>query len=266
MGNYALELGKLLDHGNPPDYVRWNRRRIISCVDFLSSSLPLQGMHTLDIGHDVHVGSLLKHAGCDLRGNVAPQELHGHESARDRASYTDPEGKVYQWDLDAFDFEGKFPYPDATFNLVTAMEVIEHVAGSPRAFVKEIKRVLKPGGAVFIATPNAASWAKMLRQLGHAPAYDSKPYSQDFGPRHVMCHVYEYTPWELKELLRSEGFEVVRFATWDPYDTDPVGARPKALKFMFAGALGLLGYLRYAALLFKDRGHQIGLVARLKPH
>jgi SAM-dependent methyltransferase len=259
------ELGLLLDHGDPPDYVRWNRKRIISCVNFLRAGLPLHGMHTLDLGHDVHVGSLLAHSGCDLRGNVAPLELSGPEHSRDMASYTDLVGNSHHWRLDAFDFEGRFPYPDATFDLVTTMEVIEHVSTSPREFIKEIKRVLKPGGSVFIATPNAASWAKILRQLGHAPSYDSKPYSQDFGPRHVMCHVYEYTPWELKELLRSEGFEIAKFATWDAYDSDPSGARPQALKLLFFGALALLGYFRFAALLFKDRGHQIGMIATLKP-
>lgn len=257
-------LGVLLDHGNPPDYVQWNRKRIISCVDFLRNGLALRGLRTLDLGHDVHVGGLLAHSGCELRGNVAPVELHGPELVRDSASFIDPAGNAHHWELDAFDFEGSFPYEDGTFDLVTTMEVIEHVSTSPRAFVREIKRVLKPGGSVFIATPNAASWAKILRQLGHGPTYDAKPYSQTFGPRHVMCHVYEYTPWELKELLRSEGFEITKFSTWDAYDSDPAGMRPKVLKLLFSAALSLLGYFRYAALLFKDRGHQIGLIAKLK--
>jgi hypothetical protein len=40
--------------------------------------------------------------------------------------------------------------------------------------------------------------------------------------------------------------------------------RPQALKLLFSGALALLGYFRFAALQFKDRGHQIGLIATLK--
>lgn len=261
----AKELGVLLDHTNPPNYIKWNRDRIISCVDFLRLNVSLLGKRTLDLGHDVHVGSLLANLGCQLRGNVAPVELGGPEKARESASFSTPTGQVNNWDLDAFDFEGAFPYPDASFDVVTTMEVIEHVSTSPRAFLQEIKRVLVPGGHVFIGTPNAASWAKIMRQFAHAPTYDSKPYSMNFGPRHVMCHIYEYTPWELKELLISEGFEITAFSTWDPYQSDPRGIRAGVLKFMFAGALAMLGYLKFSALLYRNRGHQIGLVARLKP-
>jgi SAM-dependent methyltransferase len=260
----AKELGVLLDHMNPPDYVRWHRKRIITCVNFLRSNLSLNGKKTLDLGHDVHVGGIMSHLGCDLRGNVAPEELGGHEKAREVASFISPDGVQSTWPLDAFDFEKPFPYPDASFDLVTTMEVIEHVSSSPRAFIQEVKRILVPGGHFFIATPNASCWTKILRQFSHGPTYDAKPYSQNFGPRHVMCHVYEYTPWELKELLRSEGFEIAAFDTWDAYELDPRGFRQAALKFLITGAMAVTGHLRFAALLHRHRGHQMGLVARLK--
>jgi SAM-dependent methyltransferase len=258
------DIGELLDHTNPPEYILWNRQRIISCIDFLRKNIPLRGKRTLDLGHDIHVGSVLAHLGCDLCGNVAPDELKGHEKARGEAKFLAPDGSVSHWQLDEFNFEAAFPYADSSFELVTTMEVIEHVSTSPRAFLKEIKRVLKPDGYLFVATPNAASWAKLVRQLEHAPAYDSKPYSQDFGPRHVMCHVYEYTPWELKYLLESEGFEISALSTWDPYDSDPRGPRPRLLKLLFAFSLFCLGYVRQSALLYRNRGHQIGLIAKLK--
>ncbi|RJG25803.1 class I SAM-dependent methyltransferase [Massilia cavernae] len=259
------ELGVLLDHADKSPHLQWNRKRIISCINFLHANLPLTGRRTLDLGHDVSIGALMAHLGCQLRGNVAPVELNGPEKARDSASFTSPTGEQSNWALDAFDFEGKFPYADATFELITTMEVIEHVASSPRAFIKEIKRVLVPGGHLFIATPNAASWAKIMRQFAHAPTYDSKPYSETFGPRHVMCHVYEYTPWELKDLLMSEGFEITAFQTWDAYDCDPRGIRQAALKFLITAAMVLTGHVRLAALLHRNRGHQMGLIARLKP-
>jgi len=260
------ELGALLDSSNPPEYVQWNRKRITSCVDFLNNVLPLKGLRTLDLGHDIHVGALLFHLGCKLRGNVAPDELKGsQEATRDIASFTFQNGQQNTWPLDAFNFEGKFPYPDATFDLVTTMEVIEHVSTSPRDFVKEIKRVLVPGGHLLVCTPNSACWTKILRMFGHEGTYDSKPYSQNYGPRHAMCHVYEYTPWELKQLLTSEGFEITELRTWDVYDLDPRGIKQAALKLAITIGMVLTGHFRYAALLHRNRGHQMGLVARLKP-
>ncbi len=46
----------------------------------------------------------------------------------------------------------KLPYKDASFDLVIASEVIEHVY-DPKGFVKELTRVVKPGGQLLITTP-----------------------------------------------------------------------------------------------------------------
>ncbi len=45
------------------------------------------------------------------------------------------------------------PFPDSTFDAVSAFEVFEHLTDW-RKFLSEIKRVLKPGGVVYISTPN----------------------------------------------------------------------------------------------------------------
>jgi len=50
------------------------------------------------------------------------------------------------------------------FDLCVISDVIEHVR-SPLDFLKEIHRVLKPGGTLFIATPSTDSWsARLMRQ------------------------------------------------------------------------------------------------------
>jgi len=50
------------------------------------------------------------------------------------------------------------------FDLCVISDVIEHVR-SPMDFLKEIHRLLKPGGALFIATPSIGSWsARLMRQ------------------------------------------------------------------------------------------------------
>jgi len=105
-----------------------------------------------------------------------------------------------------------------------------------------------------------------MLQFRHSDIYDSKPYSQDFGPRHFMCHVYEYSPWEIKELFKSEQYEIVSLRTWDPYPTDLRGLRSMSLKCLVSASLLATGHVRESMLMFRNRGHQIGLLVRAPEH
>ena len=55
-------------------------------------------------------------------------------------------------------------YPDASFDLVTCSEVLEHVENY-RAVLREIRRVLKPGGLMVVTTPNVLNMKSRLRYL-----------------------------------------------------------------------------------------------------
>jgi SAM-dependent methyltransferase len=48
------------------------------------------------------------------------------------------------------------PYPDGSFDLVVAMDVIEHLP-EPLPWLKELVRVTRHGGHLFLTTPNYAS-------------------------------------------------------------------------------------------------------------
>lgn len=56
------------------------------------------------------------------------------------------------------------PYPDAGFDLVTCSEVLEYVENY-RAVLREIRRVLKPGGLMVVTTPNVLNMKSRLRYL-----------------------------------------------------------------------------------------------------
>jgi 2-polyprenyl-6-hydroxyphenyl methylase/3-demethylubiquinone-9 3-methyltransferase len=47
---------------------------------------------------------------------------------------------------------------DGQFDLVTSLEVIEHVA-DPSAFLKSLAARLAPGGLLILSTPNATGWS-----------------------------------------------------------------------------------------------------------
>lgn len=62
---------------------------------------------------------------------------------------------------------------DGTFDLVTSLEVIEHVA-DPRAFLASLAARLAPGGLMILSTPNRTAWSKLLtitlaERLGRIP-------------------------------------------------------------------------------------------------
>lgn len=82
------------------------------------------------------------------------------------------------------------------FMTVIASHAIEHVA-RPDAFLAEVNRLLKPGGAVILRLPNAASTEARL--LGrHWIGYDA--------PRHLTT----FTTATIRRLLDETDFRVVR--------------------------------------------------------
>lgn len=85
------------------------------------------------------------------------------------------------------------------FDLVTAMEVLEHVADKP-AFVAELSKRLAPGGLLVLSTPNRTARSRVL-MVGLAEAVSAIPR----GTHHWGDFV---TPNELRELLADAGLEM----------------------------------------------------------
>ena len=81
---------------------------------------------------------------------------------------------------------------DASFDLVTARHVIEHIA-DPTAFVAEIFRVLKPGGMMVIKTPNAQALGRRW-------------FGVDWYANDVPRHLILFSPDNLRLLAERQGF------------------------------------------------------------
>ncbi len=67
------------------------------------------------------------------------------------------EAEFIPLDLDT----GRAPLADASADVVCAVETIEHLE-NPRAFVRELLRLTKPGGVVIVTTPNQLSLLSKL--------------------------------------------------------------------------------------------------------
>ncbi len=67
-------------------------------------------------------------------------------------------------DIVDLNIKKELPYQDSTFDIVTATEVIEHLEDF-RAILREMYRVLKPGGICVLSTPNILNLNSRLRNL-----------------------------------------------------------------------------------------------------
>lgn len=75
--------------------------------------------------------------------------------------------------LDVVRADGQaLPFPDDTFGLVVAFDVLEHVEGDD-LMAAEIRRVLQPGGTGLIAVPaDMRLWSAHDEAVGHVRRYD----------------------------------------------------------------------------------------------
>ena len=112
---------------------------------------PLEGKTALDVGCGAGLlAEPLARLGAKVTGLDATPELI--EVAREHAA-----GQGLDIDYRA----GELAELEGQFDLITCMEVIEHVA-NPAAFVKSLATRLAPGGLLILSTPNATSWSKLL--------------------------------------------------------------------------------------------------------
>ena len=97
----------------------------------------------------------------------------------------------------------------AGFELVTAMEVIEHVADKP-AFIAAIAGALAPGGLMILSTPNRTARSRLLL-VGAAERLGMIPR----GTHHWDDFV---TPQELRDLCAAAGLTLgePRGIAWSP--------------------------------------------------
>jgi cyclopropane fatty-acyl-phospholipid synthase-like methyltransferase len=96
------------------------------------------------------------------------------------------------------------------FPLVTAIDLIEHVT-DPRGFLIAIRERLRPGGVVYIETPNIksavyAGGAVLCRLTRGQPA---DLFQRLFPPQHIQYFTVE----SLAALVRNGGLDVVHLST-----------------------------------------------------
>ena len=159
-------------------YVRDQIDRHWQCDE--CSRTPLEGKSALDVG--CGAGLLtepLARLGAKVTGIDASPEVigvaHGHAAAI---------GLEIDYRV------GDVQTLEREFDLVTAMEVIEHVA-DPQLFVKALAKRLARDGLLVMSTPNATSWSRVMmitlgERLGRIPR-GTHDFDKFIGPERMKA-------------------------------------------------------------------------------
>lgn len=87
-----------------------------------------------------------------------------------------------------------FELEENQFDAITLWHVIEHVH-SLHQYLDQLKKVLKPGGIIFIAVPNYTS-------------YDAVLYKEFWAAYDTPRHLYHFSPTAMQKLLQSHGLQL----------------------------------------------------------
>lgn len=152
-------------------------------LDFFYRHLPENPGRLLDVGCGNGVFLLrAKAAGWKVMG-LEPDPL---AAATVRQGGLD----VHAGTLDTF-------WGEASFNVVTASHVIEHVH-DPRTFLKQVFKLLRTDGTIWLATPN-------VRSLGH------HRFGRSWRGLEPPRHLTVFSAKALRAMLVEAGFSNIRF-------------------------------------------------------
>lgn len=173
-----------------------------------------------------HPTAALLDLGCDngdwtlaLGRRVGTTNLHGLDVIGERLEEAARSGvRIHLGDLN-----GTLPFEDASFDVVHANQVIEHLADTDR-FLEEIGRILRPGGYCVLSTENLASWCNLASlALGWQPFSLTNVSATRLGIGNPLAinrgQEARFTSWlhqrvfayrGLVELLEAHGFRVER--------------------------------------------------------
>ena len=125
-----------------------------------------------------------------LRARCAGWDVKGLEPDPDAAAMARKAGlDVYVGTVE------EAPYEEGSFDVITSHQVIEHVP-DPYAFLDALIKWLRPGGTLWLGTPNACAW--LLRRFG-----------RHYVQLHVPYHLFLFSPDALLRALKTRGLAEV---------------------------------------------------------
>lgn len=166
-----------------------------SRIDVALQLLPEKGNKLLDVG--CGSGKLCKCVAPNYKNVCGVDKIC---EAREKLAEIKNVG-IHYANLD--DLDG-LPFLDNTFNVVTCLDVLEHVH-NPNFVVSEMYRVLTNEGIIIVSVPNIRYWLHLLTLAfkGKFPVTSDDAHEWDGG------HIHYFTFKDVCSLLESNGFSIV---------------------------------------------------------
>lgn len=141
-------------------------------------------------------------------------------------------------------------FPDGAFHVVVALHVVEHLP-DPARTIREVYRLLQPGGLWLFATPNPGYSLRRFKD----PATDA--IGKD--PTHINCQ----PPAQWRAWCQAAGFRMLRHFGDGLWDAPYLPVIPRAVQFGLFGFPAFLQVITRTTLTPLSLGvNQIGIARR----
>jgi ubiquinone/menaquinone biosynthesis C-methylase UbiE len=133
-------------------------------------------------------------------------ELYGVDFSREMLQLAQKYAEKYQFNANLVEADARhLPYPDDSFDWAIAVATYHHIEDSEGRMqaLKELRRVLKPGGEAFITVWNKWQPKFWLKKKNLMVPWKSKEKT-------LYRYYYLFSYRELEQLVRKAGFEVLK--------------------------------------------------------
>ncbi|MFN3551188.1 MAG: class I SAM-dependent methyltransferase [Endomicrobiia bacterium] len=172
---------------------RNEKENVMNCRAFFATKYLPDGEKFLDIGcGGGEIAILTKHKYKEIYGvDISDKAL---EEAKKKGMIVKKINLNYE----------SLPYPENFFDAVVCLDVIEHIL-DPFHLIKEIRKVLKPGGTLILTTPNFRKIKNILTLIlkGRFPKTSGDSTGWDGG------HLHYFTYKDIEYILTKYNFKIL---------------------------------------------------------